>query len=114
MQNYVAFFLADPLYYFGALFSFFAAIAFVTFLGGFLGGVPHLITFSEDEEHMVRARTRAVWGVGWLLILFGCWEIIQVLMGAAPFSRLLLVVILFSILWVPWLTEQLKKIKSST
>ena len=101
MDYYLNSFVDHPMLFFGAFFSFFAAIAFVTFLAGFLGGERQLVTMSENEVHMQHARTRMVWGVGWLALLFGFWELLQVIVGNAPRSRLWLDVVVFAFVFYP-------------
>ena len=70
-------FVANPLYYIGALFSVLAALAFLVFLRGFLGGIVKAFTMNASDSHMEHARTYSVWGVFLLALLFVLWEIIR-------------------------------------
>ena len=81
MELYLDSFFANPFIFFQAAFALMAGVAFVIFLSGLLSGVKNLVTLSENVEHVTHARTRAVWGAGWLLILFIVWEILRWLGG---------------------------------
>lgn len=60
------------------LMTFFGALSFVTFLRGFLTGLPHLFTINVHAEHLEHSRVYAVWGVLLLAWLFMLWEGIRV------------------------------------
>jgi hypothetical protein len=68
---------ADPVTYVGYVFAFVAAIAFLTFLRGFLSGFPSLFTMNWNEEHQEHYRIYATWGVMMLLYIFILWEIVR-------------------------------------
>ncbi len=74
-------FFANPMLYIGYAFALCAALAFLVFLRGLLSGIPHLSTFSSNEEHLEHHRTRATWGVMLLLFIFILWEAVQWVAG---------------------------------
>lgn len=103
MEIFIDNFFANPLLYIGGLMSLCAAVAFIIFLAGFAGGLPHLFTNSESDEHMEHSRTRTMWGLGWLILIFGVWEIIRFLWGLAPRSHALFgLFLIFVLYFVPW------------
>ena len=77
MEAYIDAIIANPFVLFQATFALLAGLAFVIFLGGFLGGASNFVTLSENIDHMTHARTRAVWGAGWLFVLFIEWEVLR-------------------------------------
>lgn len=87
----------------GGFFGFFGAVAFLIFLAGFLGGAPNLVTMNEADEHVRHARTRAIWGAGWLIILFGFWRLVVFLSGSGSAADVWLAIFLISPAWVPLL-----------
>ena len=64
------------------LLSLLAALAFITFLRGFLTGMQQIIQINMDAEHLAHARTRAMWGMMLLWIFFGVWEVFRFILGA--------------------------------
>lgn len=70
-------FFANPLLYIGGVFALCAALAFLIFLAGMGGGTIHLFTIHENANHMEHARTRAVWGLFLLAVLFVLWELLR-------------------------------------
>ncbi|MCX6820277.1 MAG: hypothetical protein NT019_03300 [Candidatus Adlerbacteria bacterium] len=69
--------LAVPFYYVEVLLAGLAAISFLVFLRGFLGGIGNVFTMNGHDEHLLHARTRSVWGVLLLAFLFVLWEILR-------------------------------------
>ena len=67
----------DPLFYVGIPVAFLAAIAFLTFLRGFLSGFPHFITLSSHEEHQKHHREHVERGTMMLVALFVGWELLR-------------------------------------
>lgn len=57
--------------------SLMAALSFVVFLRGFLGGLKQLTTINENAEHLEHMRTRAIWGVVLLAALLIVWECVR-------------------------------------
>ena len=74
-------FLADPLYYIGVVFSLAAALAFITFLRGFLSGIVKAFTMNASDSHMDHWRVYSVWGVFLLAAIFVLWEIVRWIAG---------------------------------
>lgn len=69
--------LAVPFHYLELLFAFLAAISFLVFLRGWLGGIGNVFKMNGHEEHLEHAYTRQVWGVMLLAALFYVWEIVR-------------------------------------
>jgi hypothetical protein len=103
MENFIIAIAEDPLLYIGYLLSAAAAVGVLLFAAGFSGGIKHLFTYSEDADHMEHARTRSLWGLYLCMAVLGVWESIRVLVGEAPPSTLILVIILLSPIWIPLL-----------
>ncbi len=57
------------------------ALSFLVFLAGVAGGVKQLFTINAHAEHLAHARTRAVWGVLLMTLLFVLWEAIRWMFG---------------------------------
>ena len=74
-------FFADPMYYVGFCFAFVAAIAFLTFLRGFLTSSPHLVTISTHAGHLEHYHFRVVWGSMGLLGLLLAWETLRAILA---------------------------------
>jgi hypothetical protein len=68
---------ATPFHYLEMLFAFFAAIAFLLFLRGFLAGIGNIFKMNGHDEHLDHARVRQVWGVMLLAVLFIIWEMVR-------------------------------------
>ena len=101
-----SFFIAvysDPLYYVGAALSLFAAAGIILFLRGFGSGIGHIFHMRGHEEHLHHARVRIVWGVYLCMVVFGIWELLRLVLGEAPTSTWVLILILLSPAWIPWL-----------
>ena len=104
MENYATNLDHNPMLYIGYLLSAVAAIGTVLFIAGFFGGITHLFSYSESADHMDHARTRSLWGIYLCMAALGIWEFIRVILGEAPASStLVLVLILLSPVWIPWL-----------
>jgi hypothetical protein len=69
--------LSAPFHYLEVLFAFLAALAFLVFLRGWLGGVGNIFKMSGHDEHLEHAYTRQVWGVLLMAALFYVWEIVR-------------------------------------
>lgn len=93
----------NPVLYIGYVLAIVGAIGVLLFIAGFSGGIKHLFTYSESASHMEHARTRALWGVYLCMVTLGIWETIRVLLGEASQATLILVIILLSPAWIPWL-----------
>lgn len=59
------------------LFAFLAAISFLVFLRGWLGGIGNVIKMNGHDEHLNHAYVRQVWGVMLLAALFFVWEVVR-------------------------------------
>lgn len=77
MEIFFGFIYANPYLSIAYVFAFFAAIAFLVFLRGFLSGFMPLFTLEGHSGHMAHHRTRAVWGVLLLAFIFVLWEIVR-------------------------------------
>lgn len=77
MGEFVDALFADPLWYVGLVLAFLGALAFLTFLRGFLSGVPHFFTLSTHDDHQAHHRTRVTWGFFAMVFLFILWSIIS-------------------------------------
>lgn len=93
----------NPLLYIGYLCALFGALGILIFFAGFFGGIGHLFTYSESVDHMEHARTRALWGLYICMFSLGVWETIRLLVGETQTSSVILILILLSPAWVPWL-----------
>ena len=54
-----------------------AAMAFITFLRGFLTGLQHLLLINMDADHLEHTRARAMWAMMLLWVFFGAWEAVR-------------------------------------
>jgi hypothetical protein len=72
---------AHPFTYLGYIFAFVAAIAFLTFLRGFLSGLPSVFTMDWHEGHQEHYRVYCTWGVMALVYLFIVWELVRWIVG---------------------------------
>ena len=94
----------NPLRYIEYFLAVMGAIGALLFFAGIGGGLPFLFTYSEDQHHMDHARTRAMWGLYLCMAALGLWELVRVVLGeVSASSTLVLVVILLSPAWIPWL-----------
>lgn len=103
MENFALQLASDPLTYVGYIFALFGAVGVLIFCAGFFGSVKHLFTYSEGTDHMEHARTRALWGLYLCMVTLGFWELIRLVFGQVPLSSLVLIIILLSPAWIPWL-----------
>lgn len=74
-------FFANPFFYIGALFAFFAALGFLIYLRGFIGGIGHVFTKTGHDDHVKHANLRATWGLLILSYVFIVWQIIRLIAG---------------------------------
>ena len=75
---------------------------------GFGSGVGNLFHMHGHDGHLGHARIRVVQGLYLCMAALGVWEFIRVLLGEAPASSTLtLVVILLSPIWIPALKHLL-------
>ena len=107
MESFAVSFVGDPLRYIGYLLSAVAALGVILVIAGFSGGIKHIFTYSESAVHMEHARTRLLWGLYLCMVTLGIWELILVIAGDRPLSTLILVLILTSPAWAPWLKHTL-------
>lgn len=107
MENFILHIAQNPLLYVGYLFSLFAAAGVLYFVAGFMGGMKHQITYSEDADHVVHDRTHALQGLYLCMVVLGLWQAVRVFMGEASPSILILSFVLLSPLWAPWLKATL-------
>lgn len=77
MTGFLTSFWSDPLWYIGALLAFAAALAFLTFLRGFLSGFPHFFTLSSHDEHQHHHRVRVMWGFMLLVVIYLAWRLLS-------------------------------------
>ncbi|MSR70649.1 hypothetical protein EXS62_01255 [Candidatus Kaiserbacteria bacterium] len=103
MENLVIELTTNPLRYIEYFLATLGAVGALLFLAGIGGGLPHLFTYSHGADHMSHARTRAIWGIYLCMVTLGLWEVIRVIIGAAPASYLILSLVLFTPAWIPWL-----------
>lgn len=68
---------AGPFHYVELLFAFLAAISFLVFLRGWLGGIGNVFKMNGHDGHLEHAYVRQVWGVLLLGGLFFVWEIVR-------------------------------------
>lgn len=85
MQTLLAQFISDPLFYIGSFLATFAVFGFLAFLRGFLGGVTHLLKHNGNEWHQAHQRTRTVWGIYIMAVMFALWEVVRLI--ASVFGR---------------------------
>ncbi len=104
MENFVISLVQNPILYIGYFLSAVGAVGALLFLAGFFGGVGHLFSYDNDADHMEHARTRSIWGIYLCMAALGAWECIRLVLGKADAtSTLVLVAVLFSPIWIPWL-----------
>ncbi len=103
MENFVLQLAQNPVTYVGYVFALFGAVGILIFCAGFFGSLKHLANYSEGADHMEHARTRALWGLYLCMVTLGFWECIRLISGQLPVSSLILIVILLSPAWIPWL-----------
>ena len=104
MENVVLTLVQNPVLYIGYFLSAVGAVGALLFFAGFFGGIGHLFSYSEDADHMEHARTRAIWGIYLCMLALGLWECIRIVLGEVPVSStLILVAILLSPVWIPFL-----------
>ena len=77
METLLNHFFSDPMFYIGGFFAGLAVLAFLTFLRGFLTGIPELFTNNSNYDHLRIAYTRALWGMFFLIIIFAVWEVVR-------------------------------------
>ncbi|MBC7836555.1 hypothetical protein H7X87_02145 [Acetobacteraceae bacterium] len=81
MENIIYTFLAHPLFYIGSIFAFLAAIGFLVYLRGFIGGIGNVFTMTGNIEHVAEANARAVWGLCIITYVFVIWELVRFVAG---------------------------------
>jgi hypothetical protein len=105
-----SFFIAvysNPLHYIGLLLSLVAVVGILLFLRGFGSGIGNIFHMHGHDEHLHHARVRIVWGVYLCMVVLGIWEAIRLVLGEAPLSSWLLVVVLLAPAWIPGLKSLL-------
>ena len=108
MENLVVNLVQNPVLFIGYFLSAVGAAGFLIFTAGFFGGIRHTFSYSESADHMEHARTRSLWGIYLCMAALGVWEFIRVILGEAPASStLVLVVILLSPVWIPLIKKLL-------
>ncbi len=100
MESLLDNFFLHPMLFIGGSFGFLGALALLVFLAGFLGGAPNLFSMNEADLHMHHARTRAIWGAGWLMILFGFWRLVVFISGSGSAADVWLAIVLISPAWI--------------
>jgi hypothetical protein len=70
-------FFLHPFFYISAAFALVAAMGFLIFLRGFIGGIGDVFTMTGHVTHVQEAQTRAVWGVFILTSVFVVWEVVR-------------------------------------
>jgi len=68
---------ATPFHYVELLFAFLAALAFLLFLRGWLGGIGNVFKMNGHDEHLEHAYKRQIEGFLYLGLLFVVWEIVR-------------------------------------
>jgi hypothetical protein len=107
MEDFALHIVQNPVLYIGYLFAALGAVGVLLFFSGFFGGIKHLFTYSESADHMEHARTRAMWGLYICMVALGLWETLRLILGEVPASTWILIVILLSPLWAPYLKSLL-------
>jgi hypothetical protein len=69
-------FLYNPLLPLGILLSFLAALAFLTFLRGFLSGVLYIFTLNGNDDFLKAARIRVFWGFLLAILFWIMWQVL--------------------------------------
>lgn len=77
MQAFAAALVSDPMWFIGLLLATLGALGFLTFLRGFLSGVPHFFTLSTDDEHLQHHRVRTTWGFWIMVFVFIVWSLLR-------------------------------------
>jgi hypothetical protein len=77
MDAFIANVFYNPLPFIGAVISFFAVVAFLVFLRGFLSGVMYLFTLNGNDDFLLPARIRVAWGFLLLVFFFCLWQYIR-------------------------------------
>lgn len=70
-------FLYHPLLPIGILLSGLSALAFLTFLRGFLSSVMYLFTLNGNDDFLKPARIRVMWGFMLLVFFFCLWQMLK-------------------------------------
>ncbi len=70
-------FVYNPLPILGSVLAFFAAIAFLVFLRGFLSGLMYLFTLNGNDDFMKQGRIRVLWAYLLIFLIFGLWEVLR-------------------------------------
>lgn len=104
MENFVLSVVQNPIPSIGYVLSIIGAYGALMFLGGLLGSIKHLVTYSESTDHVEHGRTNSLWGVYICMVTFAVWQCVRVVAGEVAFSSVaILIVLLLSPAWVPWL-----------
>ena len=94
---------SNPLYYIGCLLALGAVVGVLYFTQGISLGVKNLITLSEESHHVEHAHTHGLQGLYLVMVVFGIWEILRVIFIGGDASLWVLIFILLTPLWIPWL-----------
>lgn len=103
MENFVLQLTTNPALYIGYALATVGAVGILIFCAGFFGALSHLFTYSESADHMEHARTRGLWGLYLSMVALGLWQIVRLILGEADSSSLILIAILLSPMWIPWI-----------
>lgn len=74
MDVFIANIIYNPLTLIGGILGFGAVAAFLIFLRGFLSSVMYLFTLNGNDDFLLHARIRVMWGLLLLVFLFSLWE----------------------------------------
>lgn len=75
MEHFIINVLFNPMPVIGAFLSIVAALAFLVLLRGFLSGVMYLFTLNGNDDFLLHARIRVLWGFMLLVFFWSVWEI---------------------------------------
>lgn len=105
MDAFVIALLSNPLYYIGAALALAAAVGMLLFFWGLASGIGNLFHMHGHDEHLHHARIRIVQGLYLSMVVLGIWQLIRIAIGEAPPSAIILVLVLLTPVWIPWLTK---------
>lgn len=103
MEDFVFLIISNPVTALGYVLALVGGLGVLISIGGIMTSLKHQLTYSVSAHHLEHSRTRSLWGLYLAMVCLGIWETVRLLLGETPGSTVILILILLSPAWIPWL-----------